>query len=83
MPNGLNPKRWSLYKIVGKMNVQEIENEIQQLKPEQLKELAVWFDEYRFKLWDERIERDAASGRLDNMMQKALKAHSSRQLREI
>ena len=83
MPNGLNPKRWSLYKIVGKMNVQEIENETQQLKPEQLKELAVWFDEYRFKLWDERIERDAASGRLDNMMQKALKAHSSRQLREI
>lgn len=50
------------------MNVQEIENEIQQLKPEQLKELAVWFDEYRFKLWDEKIERDAASGRLDNMI---------------
>lgn len=50
------------------MNVQEIENEVQQLKPEQLKELVVWFDEYRFKLWDEKIERDAASGRLDNMI---------------
>lgn len=65
------------------MNVQDIEKEIQQLRPEQLQELAVWFDEYRSNLWDEKIERDLSAGRLDSIIQKAQKAYSIRQFKEI
>lgn len=65
------------------MNVQDIEKEIQQLRPEQLQELAVWFDEYRSVLWDEKIERDLNTGRLDNMMLKAQNAYSNSRFREI
>ena len=62
------------------MNVQEIEKEIQQLRPEQLQELATWFDEYRSVLWDEKIERDLGAGRLDSLVQNA---YSKRQYREL
>jgi len=65
------------------MNVQDIEKEIQQLRPDQLKELADWFDEYRSNLWDEKIERDLSDGRLDSIILKAQKAYSSRQFKEI
>jgi hypothetical protein len=58
------------------MNVQDIEKEIQQLRPEQLQELAIWFDEYRSNLWDEKIERDLNAGRLDSMILKAQNAYS-------
>ncbi|MEI7585992.1 hypothetical protein [Runella sp.] len=65
------------------MNVQEIEKEIQQLRPEQLQELATWFDEYRSVLWDEKIERDLGAGRLDSLVQNAQNAYSKRQYREL
>ncbi len=65
------------------MNVQDIEKEIQRLLPEQVQELAAWFDEYRSTLWDEKIERDLNAGRLDSMIQKAQNAYSNRQCREI
>lgn len=58
------------------MNVQDIEKEIQQLRPEQLQELATWFDEYRSVLWDEKMERDLNMGRLDGLIQKAKNAYS-------
>lgn len=58
------------------MNVQDIEKEIQQLRPEQLQELATWFDEYRSVLWDEKMEHDLNMGRLDGLIQKAKNAYS-------
>jgi hypothetical protein len=66
-----------------RMNVQDIEKEIQQLHPEQLQELAVWFDEYRSVLWDEKMERDLNAGRLDTLVQNAQNAYSKRQFRQL
>ena len=53
------------------MTIQEIEQAITELSPDQLARLREWFDEYFAQVWDEQIERDAASGRLDKLIAEA------------
>ncbi len=50
------------------MTIQEIEQAITELSPDELARLREWFDEYFAQVWDEQIERDAASGRLDKLI---------------
>lgn len=50
------------------MTMQEIEQAITELAPNELARLREWFDEYYAQVWDEQIERDAASGRLDKLI---------------
>ena len=47
------------------MSVQELENAIRQLSLEDLQRLADWLDEYRAEQWDQQIEADIHTGRLD------------------
>lgn len=47
------------------MSVQELENAIRQLTPEEFARLAGWIDEYRAEQWDRQIEADVRAGRLD------------------
>jgi len=53
------------------MDVKEIETAIAQLPPAQVAELADWFDEFRGRLWDQQIERDVSSGRLESLFDEA------------
>ena len=53
------------------MTMQEIEQAITELSPEELTRLREWFDEYYAQVWDDQIERDAASGRLDKLIAEA------------
>ena len=53
------------------MDVKEIETAISQLLPTQVAELANWFDEYRAQLWDQQIQRDLSSGKLDAVLEEA------------
>ena len=53
------------------MTIQEIEQAITELSPDELARLREWFDEYFAQVWDEQIERDAASGRLDKLIAEA------------
>ena len=50
------------------MTIQEIEQAITELDPDELARLREWFDEYYAKIWDEQIEQDTASGRLDKLI---------------
>lgn len=50
------------------MDVKEIETAISQLPPAQVAELANWFDEFRARLWDQQIENDLNSGRLETLL---------------
>ena len=50
------------------MTIQEIEQAITELPPNELARFREWFDEYYAQVWDEQIERDAASGRLDKLI---------------
>ena len=47
------------------MSVQELENAIRQLSPEEFSQLAKWIDEFRAELWDRQIEADIRAARLD------------------
>lgn len=55
--------------------VQNIENEIKSLTNEELSEFRSWFLEFDSEAWDDQIENDAHSGKLDRLAQEALEEH--------
>ena len=50
------------------MTVQEIEQAIEQLPPDKLAELAIWFADFHVQAWEEQIADDLDSGRLDKLL---------------
>ena len=50
------------------MSVKEIEVAITQLPVEKLVELSTWLEEYQAQVWDEQIEKDLETGRLDALL---------------
>lgn len=54
------------------MTITEIEQAITQLSPQDYSRLREWFEEFDAQIWDKQIERDAKSGKLDKVAEKAL-----------
>lgn len=52
--------------------VQEIEQVISRLPQEELARFREWFEEFDAKVWDEQIEVDAKSGKLDRLAEQAI-----------
>jgi hypothetical protein len=50
------------------MTIAELKQAVAQLSEEELVRFRTWFDEYYAKVWDEQIEKDAKSGRLDRLI---------------
>lgn len=59
--------------------VEKIEQEVQALSPEELAQFRAWFLEYDWAVWDRLLERDVQAGRLDELAEKALRAHAAGQ----
>lgn len=57
--------------------VEQVEEAIQALDPEELAEFRAWFAEYDWGLWDQQLERDATTGRLDHLADEALREHTA------
>lgn len=53
--------------------VDEIEQAIRNLAPQDLSVLREWFAEFDAELWDRRLELDVAAGRLDRLAEEALR----------
>jgi len=53
------------------MSIHEIEQAITELSPDELARFRQWFEEFDAVIWDEQFERDAKSGKLDNLASKA------------
>ena len=53
-------------------SVQEIENAVRQLRPEDLAAFRVWFAEFDAGAWDRQFEDDVAAGRLDKLAHEAI-----------
>jgi len=51
--------------------VKEIEQAIEQLSPPEFSEIARWVLELDQKRWDDQMDRDAASGKLDFLREEA------------
>jgi hypothetical protein len=50
------------------MSVKRIKEAIEQLSVEARAELAAWFHGWRDDEWDEQMKRDAAEGKLDDVL---------------
>ncbi len=57
------------------MSVMEIELAIAQLPAKDFAELMAWLQEYHERVWDQQIENDLASGRLDPLLAEVEKEH--------
>ncbi len=49
----------------------EVESAIKQLPEAEVRELAKWLQEYIDEMWDQQIEADLASGKLDRLIAQA------------
>jgi hypothetical protein len=63
--------------------VEKLENEVQQLNPDELAAFRDWFRRYDSDEWDKEIERDVSAGRLDKLAEEAVAAHKAGRAREI
>ncbi len=57
--------------------VESIEEQIKALSAEELSQLRAWFLEFDWVLWDQQLERDVVSGKLDALAEKALRDHAA------
>ncbi|HEX8166282.1 MAG TPA: hypothetical protein VF601_10915 [Beijerinckiaceae bacterium] len=63
--------------------VQDIENAVAQLAPEELAAFRTWFEAFDAARFDERIEQDAAEGRLDRLADEAVADYREGRAREL
>ncbi len=63
--------------------VEEIEKEISQLPPDQLREFREWYEKFDSDAWDEQIRNDAASGKLDSLADVAIAEHKAGKSRKL
>ena len=54
------------------MTVDDIKKAVARLPPEQLAEFRAWFERFEAVRFDEKIERDAATGKLDRLADHAI-----------
>ena len=62
--------------------VEEIEAAIDSLPPEEFRRIAKWFRDREQRLWDDQLDRDSASGKLDSLFQEAERESKKQLLRE-
>ncbi len=62
--------------------VDEIEDAIDRLPPEEFRRLAQWFREREQKRWNEELDRDCSAGRLGFLFDEAEKEREEGLLRE-
>lgn len=64
-------------------NVKLIEKAVESLPPSELAEFRRWFAEFDAAAWDQQIEHDAASGKLDGLAAEALADYRAGSAREL
>ncbi len=57
--------------------IEDIEKAVEQLSPEELARFREWFEEFDARVFDAKIERDAKSGKLDEVMADARANHAA------
>ena len=63
-------------------SVEDIENAITSLSPEDYARILAWFRERDNQVWDEQMDRDAAAGKLDFLRDEALEARKAGLVRD-
>ena len=63
--------------------VEELEEEIRQLSPDQLRQFRAWYEKFDSDAWDDQIEKDAEGGKLDELASQALQDHKAKKTRKL
>ena len=58
-------------------DVKALENAVKALPPQDLAEFRRWFAEFDLTVWDEKIEVDLSSGKLDALLSEAEEDYNS------
>jgi len=61
----------------------EIQMEIETLPQQEYIKLVHWFSERDWKAWDQELVKDSQSGKLDFLIDEAMEAKKSGQLKDI
>ena len=65
------------------LELQDIENEVLSLPKGKYSEFRKWFFSYDFELWDRDIETDSNAGKLDFLIEEAVKEEKSDELKPL
>jgi hypothetical protein len=63
--------------------VEQLEQEIEKLQPEEFAQLRDWLLEKDWVAWDRQLEEDVAAGRLDKLAEEALAEHGRGETTEL
>ena len=63
--------------------LEELENRIRKLAPEDLAKFRAWFVEFDHVLWDRQIQADAKNGKLDKLVNEARADYKAGKARKI
>jgi hypothetical protein len=63
--------------------LEELENRIRKLAPEDLAKFRAWFVEFDHVLWDRQIQADAKDGKLDKLVNEARADYKAGKARKI
>jgi hypothetical protein len=57
--------------------VEDIEQQLRELSPEELAEFREWFAAFDAEVWDRQFDADVDAGKLDPLAERALRAHAA------
>jgi hypothetical protein len=63
--------------------IEQIEDHIRNLSPEELAKFRAWFAEFDAQAWDRQIEADSKAGKLDRLIEKSLAEHKAGKSRPL
>jgi hypothetical protein len=65
------------------MTIEDLEKAVAKLPPDQFAEFRAWFEEFGAARFDQKIERDAKSGKLDGLADQAIEDFRKGRAREL
>jgi hypothetical protein len=65
------------------MTIEDLEKALAQLPPDQFAGFRIWFEAFDAARFDEKIERDAATGKLDALADQAINDFRKGRAREL
>ncbi len=63
--------------------LEQLEQRIRNLSPDELAKFRAWFIEFDHLMWDRQIEADSKAGKLDGLVAEALAEFKAGKAREI
>jgi hypothetical protein len=63
--------------------IEQLEDRIQHLSPQDLAKFRAWFFEFDARVWDQQIEADLRAGKLNGLVADALAEYKAGRVREL